>query len=94
MPPENDYVMTGKITLTGKVIQVCGLEIKLRAEIMIQAKYIILPKAMEHDWNQIKEEERGGIKAYFVEYYIEIFKMLFPRYRLPDFNGASDLATN
>nr|CAD2126587.1 unnamed protein product [Meloidogyne enterolobii] len=86
--------MTGKITLTGKVIQVCGLEIKLRAEIMIQAKYIILPKAMEHDWNQIKEEERGGIKAYFVEYYIEIFKMLFPRYRLPDFNGASDLATN
>nr|CAD2167933.1 unnamed protein product [Meloidogyne enterolobii] len=89
MPPENDYAMTGEITLNGLVIEVLGLESKIKAAQRFQIKFLILPKAMRSQWEKIKEEEKAGITAIFVTEYIEIFKILFPRYIIPTKNAAT-----
>jgi len=81
--------MTGEITLNGLVIEVLGLESKIKAAQRLQIKFLILPKAMRSQWEKIKEEEEAGITAIFVTEYIEIFKILFPRYIIPTKNAAT-----
>nr|CAD2192897.1 unnamed protein product [Meloidogyne enterolobii] len=83
MAPENDYAMIGEISFSGEIIEVPELPVILKAAIRLGVKHLILPKNMEHQWNNINEKEKGGIIAHFVKKYMEVFKMIFPRYQIP-----------
>lgn len=73
-----DVAMTGEITLTGKILKIGGVKEKTIAAKRSGVKIIILPLANKNDWDELPEYIKQGLKPYFVEWYDEMFEILFP----------------
>ena len=69
--------MTGEITLTGKILKIGGLKEKTIAAKRSLVKRIIFPASNKADWDEIPEYIKTGLEPHFVEYYDEIYKLLF-----------------
>jgi len=79
-PVPVDITMTGEITLTGKVLCIGGVKAKTVAGIRAGANRFIYPKDNKHDFDQLPDSIKSGVKAYFVEDYLEVFSLVFPQH--------------
>jgi ATP-dependent Lon protease len=70
--------MTGEISLNGKVLPIGGFKEKIMAASREGIKTLIFPKANEKDINKLPEYIKEGITFYFVDDYIDVFKIIFP----------------
>jgi ATP-dependent Lon protease len=67
IPIRKDVVMTGEITLRGRVLPIGGLKSKILAAHLSGAKMIILPHKNEKDLRDIPEEIRKQMKLVLVD---------------------------
>ena len=70
--------MTGEISLNGKVLPIGGFKEKIMAASREGIKTLIFPKANEKDITKLPEYIKEGITFYFVDDYIDVFKIIFP----------------
>lgn len=73
-----DVAMTGELTLTGKILKIGGVKEKAIAAKRSGVKQIIFPKANKSDWEELDGFIKEGLEPHFVEWYDEIFKIVFP----------------
>ncbi|MDR2953177.1 MAG: endopeptidase La, partial [Treponema sp.] len=76
-PPRPGIVMTGELTLTGRVLPIGGLKEKLLAAIRNGMEKALLPKDNKEDWEELDKDIRSSIKAEFAESAAEVFEILF-----------------
>jgi ATP-dependent Lon protease len=69
--------MTGEISLTGKVLPIGGLKEKIVAAKREGVRTVIIPKANQHDWEELNEILRLDMTAHFVEDYEQVYKIAF-----------------
>jgi ATP-dependent Lon protease len=67
IPIRKDVVMTGEITLRGRVLPIGGLKSKILAAHLSGAKMIILPRKNEKDLRDIPDEIRKQMKLVLVD---------------------------
>jgi ATP-dependent Lon protease len=79
IPVRCDIVMTGEITLRGKVLPIGGLKEKLLAAHRQGIMEAILPKENERDLPDIPELIRKDMKFHFVEHMDEVLKYALER---------------
>lgn len=77
-PISSDIAMTGEITLTGKVLKVGGIKVKVIAARRSGIKKIIMPKANVPDWKELPDYIKEGLEVNFVSEYPEVFRICFP----------------
>ncbi|TPX31721.1 hypothetical protein SmJEL517_g04996 [Synchytrium microbalum] len=73
-----NVAMTGEITLTGKVLKIGGVKEKTIAAKRSGVTTIIFPKTNQSDWDELADYIKEGMDVRFVEYYDEIFDIVFP----------------
>ena len=73
-PTRADVVMTGEITLRGRVLAVGGLKEKLLAAKQHKFKAVILPKENIDEVEEISKEIKTGLNLIFVENMDEVLK--------------------
>lgn len=71
--------MTGELTLTGRVLPIGGVKEKVVAARRSGLKTLIFPKDNESDYGELPDYVRKGIEVHFVEYFDEVFRIIFPR---------------
>jgi ATP-dependent Lon protease len=71
-------VMTGELSLTGKVLPIGGLKEKTIAARRNKAKHIIYPKQNERDLDEIPDHVKKGIEFHPVENYNEVLALILP----------------
>jgi Lon-like ATP-dependent protease len=76
VPPT--FAMTGEITVTGRVLAVGGLREKVLGAKRYGCDTIIFPKDIENELEDIPEEVKEGVKFIPVEWYHEVFDVVFP----------------
>ncbi|KAJ3394662.1 ATP-dependent Lon protease pim1 [Lobulomyces angularis] len=76
-PLDGDIAMTGELTLTGKILKIGGLKEKCIAAKQSGIKRIFFPKTNQPDWEEIPEYIKDGLTPFFVEWYEEIFDVVF-----------------
>jgi ATP-dependent Lon protease len=76
-PPRPGIVMTGELTLTGRVLPIGGLKEKLLAAIRNGMDKALLPAENREDWAELDKDIREAITVEFVETADEVFAMLF-----------------
>jgi ATP-dependent Lon protease len=81
-PMPNDFAMTGEISLNGKVLAIGGVKEKTMAAAREGMKNLIFPKENQRDVERLPDYIKEGLKFNFVEEYPEVFKILFPHYKL------------
>ncbi|KAL1605855.1 ATP-dependent Lon protease pim1 [Nothophoma quercina] len=77
-PIRDGVAMTGELTLTGKVLRIGGLREKTVAARRAGAKMVIFPKDNLSDWLELPENIKEGIEGHPVEWYSEVFNLIFP----------------
>ncbi|MCP5111387.1 MAG: endopeptidase La, partial [bacterium] len=75
IPARFDVVMTGEITLRGKVLPIGGLKEKLLAAHRVGIMEAILPKDNEKDLHDVPENIRKDMKLHFVQNMDEVLKI-------------------
>jgi len=71
-------VMTGELSLTGKVLPIGGLKEKTIAARRNKAKHIIFPKQNERDLDEIPDNVKKGIEFHSVERFEEVLALALP----------------
>jgi len=71
-------VMTGELSLTGKVLPIGGLKEKTIAAQRNKAKHIIIPKQNLRDLDDIPENVKKGIEFHPVERFDEVLARILP----------------
>ncbi|KAL6711760.1 ATP-dependent Lon protease pim1 [Coniothyrium glycines] len=74
----DDVAMTGELTLTGKVLRIGGLREKTVAARRAGAKTVIFPHDNMSDWLELPENIKEGIEGRPVQWYHEVFDIVFP----------------
>ncbi|KFH44043.1 Lon protease-like protein [Hapsidospora chrysogenum ATCC 11550] len=77
-PVNPTVAMTGELTLTGKVLRIGGLREKTVAARRAGCTTIIFPKDNLSDWLELPENIKEGIEGHPVEWYSEVFDIVFP----------------
>jgi len=67
--------MTGELSLTGKVMPVGGIKVKVLAAKRAGIKNIILPKQNEKDLKEVPALHRKGMNFYPVSHFDEVLKI-------------------
>lgn len=67
IPIKKEVTMTGEITLSGKVLPIGGLKIKVLAAHRAGIKEIIIPKENENDLKKIPESIKKSLKFHLIE---------------------------
>ena len=75
---ENEFAMTGEISLTGKVLKIGGVKEKLLAAKREGVWKVIFPSENKGDVDELKDYIKEGMEIYFVEKYLDVVKLLFP----------------
>ncbi|KAI4116464.1 MAG: hypothetical protein LQ345_003115 [Seirophora villosa] len=70
--------MTGELTVTGKVLRIGGLREKAVAARRAGAEKIIFPADNMSDWTELPENIKQGIQGHGVEWYADVFDLVFP----------------
>ncbi len=76
--PEN-LGMTGELTLTGRILPIGGLKEKLIAARRSKLTVLIFPKENLRDYDELPDFLKKGLDVHFVEYYDEVFPIVFPQ---------------
>ncbi len=76
-PPARRVVMTGELTLTGRVLPIGGLKEKLLAAVRSGMEWVLLPAGNQEDWDDVDADIRGALSAEFVEKADDAFRALF-----------------
>lgn len=76
-PIPGDVAMTGEISLGGKVLPIGGLREKTLAARRCGIKTMIIPKSDLPEWDEVPEQLKEGIDVHFVDWYSEVFDLLF-----------------
>ena len=71
-------VMTGELSLTGKVLPIGGLKEKTIAAQRNKAKHIIIPKQNVRDLDEIPDHVKKGIQFHPVELFDEVLALALP----------------
>jgi ATP-dependent Lon protease len=77
-PVDKRTAMTGEITLTGEVLPIGGLLEKVLAGHRAGIRKVIMPKANEHDLEDIPEEVAADISFVPVRHVDEVWEEIFP----------------
>ncbi|KAJ5464033.1 ATPaseAAA-typecore [Penicillium sp. IBT 31633x] len=77
-PLEPTVAMTGELTVTGKVLRIGGLREKTVAARRAGATKILFPADNTSDWLELPENIKEGIEGHPVNWYSEVFDLLFP----------------
>jgi ATP-dependent Lon protease len=90
-PVRGDIVMTGEITLSGRVLPVGGIKEKVLAARRVGIREIILPRQNEnHIREDLSEELRKELTIHFVSTIDEVLLLaLTPALRQPDRPSSS-----
>jgi ATP-dependent Lon protease len=80
----HDLAMTGEVTLSGRVLPIGGLKEKVLGAVRAGITTIILPKANEHDLEEIRDEERAKLTVYPVETLNQVLEIAL----LPEDEGS------
>lgn len=67
IPIKKEVAMTGEITLSGKVLPIGGLKIKVLAAHRAGIKEIVIPKENENDLHKIPESIKKSLKFHLIE---------------------------
>jgi len=73
-----NVAMTGELTLTGKILKIGGVKEKAIAAKRSGIQKIIFPKSNQSDWDELPDYIRDGLSPHFVEWYEEIYDIVFP----------------
>ena len=84
-PIDSSTAMTGEITLRGKVLPVGGIKEKVLAAHRAGAKWVMMPRENERDWEEVPEEIRSEMKVEFLDFIDEALKLVL----LPAPKGAA-----
>lgn len=76
-PIPGDVAMTGEISLGGKVLPIGGLREKTLAARRCGIKTMIIPKSDLPEWDEVPDQLKEGINVHFVDWYSEVFDLLF-----------------
>ncbi|KAF4126590.1 ATP-dependent Lon protease [Geosmithia morbida] len=77
-PVNPTVAMTGELTLTGKVLRIGGLREKTVAARRAGCTTVIFPKDNLSDWLELPENIKNGIEGHPVEWYNDVFDIVFP----------------
>ncbi len=75
--PKTGIAMTGELTLTGQVLPVGGIREKVIAARRIKIKMLIIPFANKHDYEELPDYIRKGMKVHFAEQYSDVYDIMF-----------------
>jgi len=78
-PISSKIAMTGELTVTGKILPIGGLKEKITAAIRSNIKILIVPKDNIRDYEELDDFLKKDLKIYFVEYYNDVYKILWPK---------------
>ncbi|KAK0834303.1 ATP-dependent Lon protease pim1 [Friedmanniomyces endolithicus] len=78
--------MTGELTVTGKVLRIGGLREKTVAARRAGARMVIFPKDNTSDWLELPENIKEGIEGKPVEWYSDVFALVFPDVKAEEAN--------
>ncbi|KAK5111686.1 ATP-dependent Lon protease pim1 [Meristemomyces frigidus] len=70
--------MTGELTVTGKVLRIGGLREKTVAARRAGARMVIFPRDNVSDWIELPENIKQGIEGKPVDWYHDVFDLVFP----------------
>jgi ATP-dependent Lon protease len=76
-PVADDVAMTGEITLTGQVLPIGGVRDKVLAAQRAGLGRVILPRANEHDLEELPSETRDALSFVLVDSIDEVFDAAF-----------------
>lgn len=76
-PVQPDVAMTGEVTLTGMVLPVGGIKEKTLAAKRAGVKRVIFPEGNRRDWEELGDDVKSGLEAYFVEKYDQVYDLAF-----------------
>jgi ATP-dependent Lon protease len=71
-------VMTGELSLTGRVLPIGGLKEKTIAAARNKARYVIIPKQNARDLDEIPDIVKKGLEFYPVEFFEEALRLALP----------------
>ena len=75
--PRRAIAMTGELTLTGRVLAVGGIREKLIAARRSGLREVILPRAVDAEFQTLPEYVVKGLTVHFVEHYAEVADIVF-----------------
>ncbi|EXJ57973.1 lon protease like, mitochondrial [Cladophialophora yegresii CBS 114405] len=78
--------MTGELTVTGKVLRIGGLREKTVAARRAGCNRILFPKDNWGDWVELPENIKEGIEGHPVNWYDDVFKIVFPDVNVNEVN--------
>ena len=95
IPVRKDVVMTGEVTLRGKVLPVGGIKHKLLAAYRAEIPDVLLPKDNEKDLEELPAEAREFLQVHLVENMDEVLSIALDGElnRLPASKGDVDKAS-
>ncbi|SMY24884.1 unnamed protein product [Zymoseptoria tritici ST99CH_1A5] len=76
-PLDPTIAMTGELTVTGKVLRIGGLREKTVAARRAGARMVIFPRDNLSDWIELPENIKAGIEGKPVDWYSDVFKLVF-----------------
>ncbi|KIV89412.1 ATP-dependent protease La [Exophiala mesophila] len=79
--------MTGELTVTGKVLRIGGLREKTVAARRAGCSKILFPKDNWGDWVELPENIKEGIEGHAVDWYSEVFDIVFPDIKKDEVNN-------
>ncbi|EXJ53535.1 lon protease like, mitochondrial [Cladophialophora psammophila CBS 110553] len=79
--------MTGELTVTGKVLRIGGLREKTVAARRAGCTKILFPKDNWGDWCELPENIKEGIDGHAVDWYDEVFDIVFPNVTVEEVNS-------
>jgi len=77
-PLDPTIAMTGELTVTGKVLRIGGLREKTVAARRAGARMVIFPRDNLSDWLELPENIKEGIEGKPVDWYSDVFSLVFP----------------
>ncbi|KAK4499372.1 hypothetical protein PRZ48_009885 [Zasmidium cellare] len=86
-PLDPTIAMTGELTVTGKVLRIGGLREKTVAARRAGARMIIFPRDNLSDWLELPENIKEGIEGKPVDWYSDVFKLVFSDVEEAQANG-------
>ena len=75
--------MTGELTLTGKVLPIGGVKEKVLAAKRAGVTSLIFPVDNQRDFDELPDNLKDGVSPHFVNYYQEVFDLVFDKDDLP-----------
>ncbi|KYG40006.1 hypothetical protein M433DRAFT_9431 [Acidomyces richmondensis BFW] len=85
-PLDPTIAMTGELTVTGKVLRIGGLREKTVAARRAGARMVVFPRDNWRDWLELPENIKDGIEGKPVDWYDDVFALVFPHLRAEEAN--------